>query len=348
VGKIWIRIPKSIAHIQIVRIRLNDFQLKENTPSREPHKLCASITKLLIMAGKLAAATASFTSDIIVLDLNDLGLTIAGLIQDVGQLNVVTIGDLKVYGSADGAAPKDVREAVMWGTKLFDALYYFALESARRPVTKAGKDGSADIGKTVVTAKKRLLWAALFIMLRGAYPESKTGTLGADVPAFLKNICGMVETPAATAEALASFPLTNINPGWVRAIKWDVMAPAIRQRLALGLAGYRALGPFRYYPCKPGVSKEVQDAYDWVEVVCSKAPDYAILSATRSATMIAKLGSWNHALGNLALECFTDAQLTEMVTIRLIFAKPTADPRYASWRSWVAGGELVLNDPIGL
>lgn len=297
---------------------------------------------------RMQAAAADFVSDIVRIDLNELGTTIADLIADVGQLNVVSAGDLMVFGENDHTPPNTVLGAVKYGTKLFDALLYFSLEGARRPAIQQGVDIGPTLDGHVMLTKKRLLWMAIFLMLRGSYPEATGNAIGADVPAFLRTICGMNESPAQLSAELASFPLSGVNPGWIRVINWTGMASAIRQRLALGLAGYRALGPFKLYPCRADVPADVQDAFEWVRVIATQPPDYAILSATRSAALIGKLGSWNGSLGNLMLLCFTPAQLNEMVANKLLFAMPVRDLRHDTWRSWVAGGPLGLSDPIQL
>jgi hypothetical protein len=297
---------------------------------------------------RLSAALTSFQSDVIDLDVAMLGTQIMRLIKDVGQLEVVTVADLRVFGESETKLPKDVTEAIKWGTKFFDAIYYFALESSLRPGITTGAIIGGDVNAAVMLTKKRLLWTAIFLMLRGSYPESTGMTTGSDIPAFLVNICGMNESPSDCAAGLASFNLGSISPLWIREIKWAQFAAPIRQRLGLGLAGYRALTPFKMYECKESASAEAKAAFEWVRRITQAPADYAILSCTRDAALISKLGSWNAALGNLSLECFSREDLAEMESVRILFQIPTRDPRADTWRAWVSGGDLQLNDPIGL
>jgi len=299
-------------------------------------------------AARLSAALTSFQSDVIELDVALLGQQIMRLIKDVGQLEVVTVADLKVFGESETEPPKDVTDAIKWGTKFFDAVYYFALESSLRPGITAGTDIGGDLNVSVMLTKKRLLWTAIFLMLRGSYPESRGMVTGSDIPAFLVNICGMNESPFDCASGLASFNLGSISPLWIREIQWSQFAAPIRQRLGLGLAGYRSLTPFKMYECRPNASVEAKAAFDWVRRITQAPADYAILSCTRDANLISKLGSWNAALGNLSLECFSKEDLAEMESVRILYQIPTRDPRADTWRAWVSGGDLVLSDPIGL
>jgi hypothetical protein len=297
---------------------------------------------------RLRSALGSFQTSIIDLDVKTLGNQILRLIKDVGQLQVVTVGDLHVFGKSETELPVDVAEAMKYGTKFFDAVYYFSLEDKVRPKISVGVDGSDTLAHDLMLTKKRLLWTAIFLMIRGSYPESKDKIVGRDVPAFLSKICGMTESPWECADGLASFPLGSINPNWIREITWSKFAAPIRQRLGLGLAGYRALAPFKIYECKPDASAEARAAFEWVRRVTQKPLDYAILSCTRDAAIIGRLGSWNQALGNLMLECFTEIQLQEMENAKIIFQIPTKDPRADTWRAWVSGGELELKNEIGL
>jgi hypothetical protein len=287
-------------------------------------------------------------SGAIPLPVDQLGAVINRLISDVGKLHYVSKGDLHIFGANAATAPSSIEVAMRWGTKIFDAIYYFSMEPAERPAHSPGVDGMANLSAAILLAKKRLLWTAMFLMLRGSYPSAATSALGTDVPAFLVNIAGMNESPRQTAEGLASFNLQNISTEWVRSITWSGLAPEIRQRLALGLAGYRMLGPFKIYEVRPDAPANVKAAADWVRHVTMEAPDYSILSATRSPVMIAKLGSWNKALGNLILLAFTDAQINEMVSNKILFQRPVRDPRADNWVSWVADGHLQLTDPIAL
>lgn len=296
----------------------------------------------------MQAALQSFSLDVINVDVKALGDLIQSQIEEVGLLHTLSSGDIKVHGSNGAQPPADVINAMKRGTKFFDAVLYFGMPVAQRPKVTAGQLVETAEATIIADTKRHLLWMAIFCMLRGSYPSSAGNSTGSDVPAFLRNICGMSMSPAELSSSLASFDLVNIPLSWIRQIQWSGMHASIRQRLALGLAGYRMLGPFRLYSPRPDASDDAIAAFNWIKAVTQAPADYAIMSCTRSPTLIGRLGSWNAALGNLMLECFTKEQIAEMVKHRLIFAAPVHDPRADTWRAWVAGGALVLNDPIGL
>jgi hypothetical protein len=293
-------------------------------------------------------ALASFRTTIIEYDIEALGQAIMSQISDVGRLHVISAGDLQVFGIDAATVPADVKVAVQYGTKFFDALLYFALEVARRPAHQVGVDVGNELPAIIMTTKKHLLWMAIYLMLRGSYPTDADNAIGANVPAFLRNICGMQISPADLAASLASFELKNLNPNWIKEINWTNFAPEIRQRLGLGLAGYRMLSPFSCYEVRNDAPADVRNAAAWVARLNLQPPDYSILSCTRSPGIVNRFKSWNKALGNLILLAFTDVQINEMVANRIIFAVPVRDPRSDNWRQWAEGGDLVLNDPVRL
>lgn len=282
------------------------------------------------------------------IDITPSGLAtiIESLISTRARIDVVTPDDLDVYGASVSQLPKDVTEAMRYGTCFFDALFYFACDESMRPPIKEGNDDGADLAANLSSAKDYLFWSAVFIMLRGSWPAGEGTEVGKDIPSFLANICGMKVSGDSIRAELASFPLEKVGTEWVKHVHWQAMSPKLRQRFALGLAGYRALGPFRLLECRNDASVEVKAAFEWVREILNKPADWSIVSATRDPALISRLGAWNATLGNLSLLCFTPEELQMLARQKIIFKVPVRDPRADSWRSWVSGGALALNDPV--
>jgi hypothetical protein len=291
---------------------------------------------------------ANFNNAGLIMEVDALARAITHGIGTTSQLFVVSPNMLTIHSAVVGIPPANLDEALANGTKFFDAVYYFhnALPPTINILGPAPGAATLQAAKAAIT--KRLFWMALWVMIRGSYPTGAGVTAGASIPAFLINMCGMNEAPDITSAELASFNLRNMGTGWVRHIQWDLMAPAVRQRLGLGLAGYRMLGPFKSYQLRAGVPAEVTAAFNWVRDIATSPLDYSILSATRDPVLISRLGSWNKALGNLILLAFTPADIADMVTNRIIFATPVRDPRADTWRTWATGAAVILADPIGL
>lgn len=304
---------------------------------------------------RLAQAVTTLNSTQIRISIADLAKVINQAIQDVSKIHFVSPEDLNVYSidailQANGAAtpPKNLVEALEYGTKFFDAVYYFSLTDALRPKVKEHPDkANRDVGR-VAMAKQYLFLQALHIMIRGDYGKSSGTLTGVDVPQFLGKICGMKVSPLALSEALCSFEIQKVPKEWITELEWSDMAQSVQQRLGLGLAGYRLLGPFKLFPCKADASREALAAYEWVKNLASQPFDWALHSATREAALISKLGSFNKALTNLILECFTEDQIKVMIDgqVKILSVQPVRDPRANTWISWGGSEPLKLNNPI--
>jgi hypothetical protein len=304
---------------------------------------------------RLAQAAQTLRSTNIKISLDDLSRIINQAIQDVSKIHFVAPEDLNVYavdatstGTSVGTPPKDLVQALESGTKFFDGVYYFSMTEALRPAVKANPAGVTKDENLVAVAKQYLFLQALHVMIRGDYGKSTGTAAGADVPAFLSQICGMRVSPAALSAGLCSFSIEKVPKGWIKGLQWSDMAQSVQQRLGLGLAGYRLLGPFKLFPCKQDASPEAKAAYEWVKALAGQPFDWALHSATRDPGLISKLGSFNKALTNLVLECFTPEQIAIMINpqVKILSVQPIRDPRANTWISWGNSAPLVLKDPI--
>jgi len=298
--------------------------------------------------GRLAAAIATFQSDIINFDIQLLGARIADLIGPAFQIHNVLASDITICMNEDNSAPANVMTAMQNGTRLWSAIMYFLAPPAQRTqVTMAARNVTqVDIGLT----SRYLLWQMMYIMIRGAWPAGDGVTLGSDIPQFMSSILGQEISGDAINAALSDFPMNKIPVAIVRAMPWNAAAQEIRSRLGLGLAGYRMFAPFVLYPCRDGATPAAIAAYNYARNMAIQPPDWALHAATRSGLVTAQFGSLNKALGDLMHHCFTPEQLEEMTNpgSRLIFAVPPTGMQYRSWVTWGAMEAWVGVDPINL
>jgi len=185
-------------------------------------------------------------------------------------------------------------------------------------------------------------------MLRGHYPNERGTEIGPDIPQFCNKILKFTAAPYTISDKLCSFNIDKVPIGWVQRIDLRKFSSKIQQRVALGAPGYRCMTPFLYYEPRKTATDEAKECAAWVKRLAMKPADWAIFSATRSALIFERFKSLNKGLNNLMLECFTDAQFTEMLSpnVKLIVEKPNRDPRADHWKTWVAHGDIQLNDPL--
>jgi len=285
--------------------------------------------------------------------------TLASVIQlfltDVSKIHSVDKADLQIRKDPNNIVPDTVAEAIRYGTKFFDAVYYFTLDDKEGVAMLPHYSTDVSLKQLVtkeqdwiIRACNNLLVCYLHIMMRGAYPSNPKANEIQKVPAFFKSILGFDSPLGNVANELASFDLNKIDMSWVKLIKTGSFNIAIKNRLSLGIPGYRMLMPFKLYPLKSGVSQEVKAAYEWVQKLVNRGFYWDIFPPTRSSQVTQKLGPMNAALGNLMLECFTQDQLKEMAeqSLKIIFDVPKKDQRANHWRSWSAITDLELQEPM--
>jgi hypothetical protein len=299
------------------------------------------------------ACLGGLRSNIVDIDLSLVGKELNNLIIPAARVHAVEIGDLNVFGDPTKvtgdrtiAAPAGVMEAMRWGTKYFDARFYFMLQPARRPDVQAGTDCGKTDEQISAEVRTHLAWMALYLMLRGSYPSSVTKEAGRDVPKFLVDIFKTSLSPLGVAESLASFQLNKIDPRWIKEIDWSGAGAEFKQRLSLAVAGYRILGMFKVFRPKIDATEEEVAAYNWICNLARHPTDYNIMSATRSSTLIDRLGPWNKNLYSAIAQIFSVADIQEATALKILPAQANLDVRTNNWRTWPGTPLDFLNDPV--
>lgn len=304
-------------------------------------------------ARKLSGMILGIRSDVVHIDIGKLGKDLAAIIEPAAHVRQVLRGDLHVFykkkaGDDPAAAeePGSITEAMKYGTRFFDAYVYFSMMPDDRPPVAVGQIDTRDDEAIAAELGKRMAWMALHLMIRGNYPEVDTQEPGKDVPQFLLETFGVQETPRAVSRGLASFPLSKIDPGWIKVIDWGTAGPEIRQRLGLSLAGYRLLGMFKNYRPKSDADRIEKDVFKYVREIAHMPLDYSILSATRQPSLVAKFGPWNKNLTNAILSIFSQADIADAVKHKVLSVMPKPQRNAENWRSWPSIGHGFLKDPV--
>ena len=237
-------------------------------------------------------------------------------------------------------------EGLSAGTKLLDLIYYFSLPEELRPDVESEQDDDILGVDNPLLISKCFFYQAFMVLVRGSPSTANNSTVGTKVPAFLQNVLGLDGTPEEYADSICSFDIASVDWRFLRNVRMPGTGVEALNRLGLGICGGRALGPFKLYPCRADATPNARQAYLAMRALAMAPPDWAMHPLTRSAAFTAYFGSLNKAGAGLMLECFTAAQLQQMVDLRIIFQYPVADPRYTQWTAWSVEANPELDNPI--
>jgi len=270
------------------------------------------------------------------LESSILGDAINQLLHDVRISAPVILDDLQVYKSPKGAVPTTVSQALHNGTKFFDAAYYLSLSNVEG-IKLLDYDNDNRCGEeNAVSQRKHAMILAIWCLLRGSYPHGQAVQPGTDVPAFIQNILGYRGTGTELTELLCSFDIMKIPLDWLKSVAWNRLPIEVRQRLSLGMAGFRLFTPFKILTPRNNISEQAKKAHDIVLALIRSGPTWDLFPPTRSAVVAARFGSLNKALESLMVNVFEDSDLAKITggDLKVLFRKPVDDLRFQGWMSW--------------
>lgn len=287
------------------------------------------------------------TSSLLSLGEESFASIIQEFIREPALINAIYATDLTIH-LAGNEAPASIVASIELGTLPLDAIIWHCNGKPRDCKTVPLGERPTDIEKAtrVSDAKKHLLYLYLYIMIRGQAPLASAQASSSPQPAFLSKVLGFSQPVSFYAEKLASFNMIKLRLDWVKAIKVVDFAPAIRQRLMLGLPGYRSINVFRVFPMRPDADDDAKRAYQWVKNTLCKGYHWDVFPPTRSALIHQYCAPLNKNLGTLILKCFSEEDVQRMVDTKMLFERPSPDPRYELWRTWPLIRELVVKEEI--
>lgn len=260
----------------------------------------------------------------------------------------VLIEELCVMSDVDPLPERfaDVAEAIKHGTKFFDACLYFTLPDGQKPAIRALTDEHRPASRTYGSIGEAIFVIYFYLLTRARVPARIGEDANHPVPRFLTGVLSLTQGVAYYLTLIAGFDISKMDHKWIKSINMNDLGDEFRNRAGLGVAGYRMFGPFKSYTPKTGVSANITAAVSVAKQIATAPPDWNIHPITRNPVILSNLGNLNQNLGNLILEAFTDEQIREMVTSKMIFQKPTKQPTHIQYRTWTAQQLIPLNDPI--
>jgi hypothetical protein len=258
--------------------------------------------------------------------------------------------------------PRTMTECLNTGMKFFDSVVYLSLSDPKYCNYSAYDDAKANEYFNDETKKLNIIRIAKLVavvyfhlLTRASYPSGRGTDKGTDIPAFQIQLLDAVTSGSKICNELANFDLKDLDGSWIRYINIGAMGKEFVNRLALGVAGYRNIMPFKYY--QPDLvdaegtviaSREGIKASQFLKNIADAPYDWNIHPLTRSASMVKDFGSLNQNAQNIMLEIYSDKTLTEMVKSKMIYRYPTYMPQYIQWKNWSIDTPVDLRAPMFL
>ena len=146
---------------------------------------------------------------------------------------------------------------------------------------------------------------------------------------------------------LASFPLENIDHSWVRHIPMDGLDSRFKQRLQLGVAGYRMINVFKVATRKLDICDAESRAFSIIRELANHPVDWEIAAITRSARFSAAFPRLNSVLSDLLYHSITEQEMTRLIGLKAIPKACSCDESCHMWSNWESLNQLfIAREPI--
>lgn len=226
------------------------------------------------------------------------------------------------------------------GMRLFDAIVWLtAGKPSSHPLVVDPAMEVASIPSLHGIARA-VFYCYFMLVVQARYPVSSKNSEKPKIPNFLKTIMGMDEEQHIYVEKICTFEPQKFDPTWAKYVKFQGFGREVLSRFGLGVAGYRMFGPFALYQPKAGLTTELRTAFEFAKKIATSAPTWDVHPLTRNPTVLTKRGNLNKNLNNLLLECFTDAQLKEMESAKVIYRYPVKEPTHRNYTQWTSDDDI--------
>lgn len=231
-------------------------------------------------------------------------------------------------------------ELIQLGMKLFDAVVWL---TAGRP-TSHPLVADPGMRKEEIPSGHDMARAVFYVyfmlVTQARYPVGRAEKEKPRIPNFLRTIMGMDQEQHVYVETICTFAPQKFDPAWARHVSFRNFGQEVLSRFGLGVAGYRMFGPFNLYSPKPDMASHLRPAFAFAKTVATARASWDIHPLTRNPNILTARGNLNKNLGNLILECFTDEQIEEMVSTKILFKKPEKEAAHRNYLTWGEGDNI--------
>jgi len=226
------------------------------------------------------------------------------------------------------------------GMKLFDAIVWL---TAGRPAAYplvVDPTMTKDEIPSLHEVARSVFYTYFMLLTQARYPVPRSVNEKPRIPNFLRAIMGMTDEQHVYIERICSFAPQKFDPAWVRHVEFQNFGQEVLSRFGLGVAGYRMFGPFALYQERAGLSPELQNAVSFARRVSKSPASWDVHPLTRNPNILTARGNLNKNLGNLILDVFTEDQINEMASSKILYNKPERDPAHRNYLTWGAENDI--------
>lgn len=311
-----------------------------------------------------AFETAAILGDVLAHNPTHLGTVFRHFIEAGTIKRILKLSEIKVYLDGDfavNATDKDKLTLLLNnGTCLIDALLYLTGDNTKMTKKPVASRLISPVYHDLATNKSDLRLASkfmaaayLWILFRANWPSGDSKTLGPGVPTFIANI---LSTKPVTGESpfsgneisanLASFELEDLDPSWVASIPLEGLGPETKNRIAVGIAGYRYIKIFGAIRPDNEVPAALVGAHKLMFRLARQPESWDIHPSTRAAEVSSFVKSINKGASNMMLLLYKQETLRSWAKGKMIPVMPKPHSSETGFMSWKPEWAMNLDRSI--
>ncbi|KAJ5530567.1 hypothetical protein N7527_003960 [Penicillium freii] len=248
----------------------------------------------------------------------------------------------------------------MMTDNFFDDAIYLSLPEGDRPTphkhpVPSGSRGTQKIPRyNDLTKITKFIYAiSLYIMIRAHPPVLSCDYKDPPMPKFISTILGITENQTQISEYIASLPLQNLDPVWVKDIKLPEIGQEAMSKFGPDVAGYRLASIFNTYEPDKYTGEHAKDKPIWLDSAVWVVKSFLDAGlcwdfhpATRSPNILTKYRNVNKNITNLILDSYSPKTIKGLMDNRKIAVQPIRDPLHSEYKSWTVDKKYVATSPI--
>jgi len=265
-------------------------------------------------------------SNLISIDTDTLGSILKDYVIQGSGKNVLQAQDVIIRLSSDQTQAEDVPILTLLeqGTSLFAAMIYNNTTD-RDNFTYMSPKPTTGVWTADTVAK--YVFVAYFYILT----QNRAVNLIEQDANFIRTTIGVSEDVKTIGARLFETGMEKIPHDWIRAIKIKELQQESRNRLGLGIAGYRLMQAFLSIDPKEGAPEPAKQAWTAIRDSVGRGYFYGFHTHFRDSSFITTFSSLNKTLNDLLATHGKPEEVQAAVARKVLAVMPNKDLRYSRY-----------------